>query len=72
MLKEQQIKSLVFESLLLTAKAQEDVFAVLPTDVCESRLIYEVVQALFSELYRLRHGTIKNFVVAVVIPLEIV
>jgi hypothetical protein len=72
MLKEQQIKSLVFESLLLTAKAQEDVFAVLPTGVCESRLIYEVVQALFSELYRLRHGTIKNFVVAVVIPLEIV
>jgi hypothetical protein len=30
MLKEQQIKSHVFESLLLTAKAQ-DVFAVLPT-----------------------------------------
>jgi uncharacterized protein YjaG (DUF416 family) len=38
----------------------------------ESRLIYQVLQALFSELYRLRHGTIKNFVIAVVIPLEIV
>jgi hypothetical protein len=71
MLKEQQIKSHVFESLLLTAKAQ-DFFAVLPTGFGESRLIYQVLQALFSELYRLRHGTIKNFVIAVVIPLEIV
>jgi hypothetical protein len=63
-------KSHVFESLLLTAKNQ-DVFAVLPTGFVES-LIYQVLPALFSELYRLRHGTIKNFVIAVVIPLEIV
>jgi hypothetical protein len=63
MLKEQQIKSHVFESLLLTAKAQ-DVFAALPTGFGESRLIYQVLQALFSELYRLRHGTIKNLVIA--------
>jgi hypothetical protein len=56
--------------LLLTAKAQ-DVFAVLPTGFGES-LIYHVLPALFSELYRLRHGTIKNFVIAIVIPLEIV
>jgi superfamily II DNA helicase RecQ len=54
--------------LLLTAKAQ-DVFAVLPTSFGES-LIYQVLPALFSELYRLGHGTIKNFVI--VIPLEIV
>jgi superfamily II DNA helicase RecQ len=54
----------------LTAKAQ-DVFAVLPTGFGES-LIYQVLQALFSELYRLRHGTIKNFIIAVVIPLKIV
>jgi superfamily II DNA helicase RecQ len=67
-LKEQQ-KS-CFESLLLTAKAQ-DVFAVLPTGFGES-LIYQVLPALFSELYRLRYGAIKNFVIAVVIPLEIV
>jgi hypothetical protein len=55
----------------LTAKAQ-DVFAVLPTGFSKS-LIYQVLPVLFSELYRLRHGTIKNFVIAVVnIPLEIV
>jgi hypothetical protein len=42
MLKEQQITSHVFESLLLTAKAQ-DVFAVLPTGFGESRLIYQVL-----------------------------
>jgi hypothetical protein len=30
--------------------------------------IYQVLR-LFSELYRLRHGTIKNFVIVVVIPL---
>jgi hypothetical protein len=71
MLKEQQITSHVFESLLLTAKAQ-DVFAVLPTGFGESRFIYQVLQTLFSELYRLRHGTITNFVISVVIPLEIV
>jgi hypothetical protein len=70
MLKEQKIKSHVFESLLLTANAQ-DVFAVLPTGFGESRLIYQVLQGLFSELYRLRHGTIKNFVIAVVIPLNL-
>ena len=69
MLKEQQITSHVFES------QGQDVFAVLPTGFGESRLIYQVLhylQAFFSELYRLRHGTIKNFVIAVVIPLEIV
>jgi hypothetical protein len=27
---------------------------------------------LFSELHRLCHGTVKNFVVAVVIPLEFI
>jgi hypothetical protein len=57
--------------LLLIAKAQEDVFAILPTGFGES-FIDQVLPALFSELYRLRHGTIKNFVIAVVIPLEIV
>jgi superfamily II DNA helicase RecQ len=69
-LKEQQkscIRKLVVDS---KGKAQ-DVFAFLPTGFGES-LIYQVLPALFSELYRLRHGTIKNFVIAFVIPLEIV
>jgi superfamily II DNA helicase RecQ len=54
----------------LTAKAQY-VFAVLPTGFGKSR-IYQVLPVLFSELHRLRHGTIKNFVVAVVNPLEFI
>ena len=47
----------------------QDVFAVQPTGFGK-RFIYQVLPALFSELHRLRHGTIKNFVVAVVSPLE--
>jgi superfamily II DNA helicase RecQ len=63
-LKEQQkfsIRKLVVDS--------QDVFAVLPTGFGKS-LIYQVLQVLTSGLHRLRHGTIKNFVVAVVRPLE--
>jgi ATP-dependent DNA helicase RecQ len=47
----------------------QDVFAVLPTGFGKS-LIYQVLPGLFTELHRLRHGTIKNFVVAVVSQLE--
>jgi hypothetical protein len=47
------------------------VFAVLPTGFGKS-LIYQVLPTLFSELHRLCHGTVKNFVVAVVIPLEFI
>jgi ATP-dependent DNA helicase RecQ len=65
-LKEQQkscIRKLVVDS------QGHDVFAVLPTGFGKS-IIYQVLPALFSELHRLRHGTIKNFVVAVVNPFE--
>jgi superfamily II DNA helicase RecQ len=44
-------------------------FAVLPTGFGKS-VIYQVLPALFSELHRLLCGTIENFVVAVVSPLE--
>jgi superfamily II DNA helicase RecQ len=47
----------------------QDVFAVLPT-AFRKPLIYQVLPALFSELHRLLRGTIENFVVAVVSPLE--
>ena len=47
----------------------QDVFAVLPT-AFRKPLIYQVLRALFSELHRLLRGTIENFVVAVVSPLE--
>jgi superfamily II DNA helicase RecQ len=63
-LKEQQkfcIRKLVVDS--------QDVFAVLPTGFGKS-LIYHGLPVLISGLHRLRHGTIKNFVVAVVRPLE--
>jgi superfamily II DNA helicase RecQ len=56
----------VFKSLFLTAK---DVFAVLLTGFGKS-LIHQVLPALFSELHRLLRGTIENFVVPVVSPLE--
>jgi superfamily II DNA helicase RecQ len=44
-------------------------FALLPTGFGKS-LIYQVLPALFLELHRLLRGTIENFVVAVVSPLE--
>jgi hypothetical protein len=61
----------VFESLLLTTIRCLCCSA--PTGFGKSRgqsLIYQVLPALFSELHRLLRGTIENFVVAVVSPLE--